>query len=104
MLYTIATVVNRHKEFRTTYNAQGEPGVYDEMHPCYTVFHKDSETFSNLWTAYTPDYYKFCQAYQQDMKLYGDREGTMAKPDAPENTFPVSMIHWAIFEGFNFIF
>ena len=25
----------------------------------------------------------------------------MARPDTPENTFPVSMVPWASFEGFN---
>lgn len=36
-----------------------------------------------------------------DMERYGNLEGMMAKPNAPENTFPVSMIPWASFEGFN---
>ena len=101
MLYHIAAEVNRREEFRTALDAQGRLGVYDQMHPCYTIFHKDSETFSNLWTEFTPDYDRFCEAYRQDMDTYGDRPGMMAKPDAPENTFPVSMIPWASFEGFN---
>lgn len=101
MLYHIAAEVNRREEFRTALDAQGRLGVYDQMHPCYTIFHKDSETFSNLWTEFTPDYDRFCEAYRQDMDTYGDRRGMMAKPDAPENTFPVSMIPWASFEGFN---
>ena len=55
MLYYIATIVNRHSEFRTAINQAGELGIYDEMIPSYTVFHKDTETFSDLWTEYTPD-------------------------------------------------
>lgn len=101
MLYHIAAEVNGREEFRTALDPQGRLGVYDRMHPCYTIFHKDSETFSNLWTEFTPDYERFCEAYRQDMAAYGDRPGMMAKPDTPENTFPVSMIPWASFEGFN---
>lgn len=50
MLHSITTVANRHEEFRTAFDEADELGVYSELHPCYTVFHKDSETFSNLWT------------------------------------------------------
>ena len=101
MLYQIAGEVNRWEQFRTALNSRGQLGVYDQMHPCYTIFHKESETFSNLWTEYTPDYEAFCQAYQRDMAEYGGNLGMEAKPGTPENTFPVSMLPWASFEGFN---
>lgn len=35
------------------------------------------------------------------MERYGNAEEMMAKPNPPENTFPVSMIPWTTFEGFN---
>ena len=101
MLYYLSTVVNRHQEFRMALNEQGEVGYYDLVHPCYTIFHKDTETFSNLWTAYTPDFSEFCAAYEHDQRTYGHNQGLMARPDTPANTFPVSMIPWANFEGFN---
>ena len=101
LLYGLATIVNRHEEFRTAMNENGQIGVFSEMMPCYTIFHKDTQTFSNLWTAYTTDYTEFCARYQEDMERYGNTEGMMAKPNPPENTFPVSMIPWTTFEGFN---
>lgn len=101
MLYHIAAEVNRRKEFRTALDSTGRLGIYDQMHPCYTIFHKDSETFSNLWTEYSPDYETFCQAYRRDMDKYGKNSGLEIKPGTPENTFPVSMLPWASFEGFN---
>ena len=82
-------------------NEAGELGFYDQVHPCYTIFHRNTETFSNLWTAYTPDYAAFCAAFEHDMAAYGDHQGLMSRPDTPENTFPVSMVPWASFEGFN---
>ena len=65
MLYYITTIVNHHSEFRTALNENGELGIYSEMLPCYTVFHKDTETFSNLWTAYNSDFEAFCVAYER---------------------------------------
>lgn len=101
MLYLLTTVVNRYDQFRTAFNAQGVLGVYSEMVPCYTVFHKESETFSNLWTQYTPVYEDFLAAYEADLRRYGDRLGMTGKPGVSENSFPVSMVPWASFEGFN---
>lgn len=101
MLYRIAKAVNQYQEFRMDLVPDGTLGFYTEMHPCYTIFHQDSETFSNLWTEYTDDYGAFCRAYQQDLEQFGSCKDMMAKPDVPVNTFPVSMVPWESFEGFN---
>lgn len=101
MLYYLTTVVNRHPEFRTALNEQGELGIYRQMLPSYTVFHKDTETFSEIWTEYSDDYEVFCQAYEADIQRYGAQKGLIGKPDAPKNIFTVSMIPWTTFDGFN---
>lgn len=101
MLYLIASVVNCHEEFRTALDNNGDVGIYDVLSPCYTIFHKQSETFSNLWTVYSKDYQAFCNDYERDICEYGTIERMMAKPYVPENTFPVSMIPWSSFNGFN---
>ena len=101
MLYYLANVVNRHCEFRTAINREGELGIYDELIPSYTVFHKETETFSDLWTANRQSLEDFCLAYEEDMCLYGKRFEMTGKPNIPENVFSVSMIQWVTFEGFN---
>lgn len=101
MLYYLTTVVNRHPESRTALNEQGELGIYRQMLPSYTVFHKDTETFSEIWTEYSDDYEAFCQAYEADIQRYGAQKGLIGKPDAPKNIFTVSMIPWTTFDGFN---
>lgn len=88
MLYALATVVNRHEEFRTALNEAGEPGIYDRMLPCYTVFHRDSETFSNIWTEYDPDFTRFLHHYEQDLQTYGSLPGMEPKPHTPGTPFP----------------
>lgn len=101
MLYYLTTVVNRHVEFRIAFNKDNELGVYDEMLPCYTIFHKDTETFSNLWTVYCKDYEEFYKMYENDLRQNGNQKGMFGKPDVPDNCFTVSMIPWVSFEGFN---
>lgn len=101
MLHALTTVVNRHEEFRTAMNETGELGVFSDMHPCYTVFHKESETFSNLWTEYTPDLNEFIRRYKEDLEKYGDNPAFFGKPDLPQNSFTVSMLPWTTFDGFN---
>lgn len=101
MLYYITTVVNRHSEFRIAFNENNELGIFSEMLPCYTVFHKDSETFSNLWTTYSSDFHKFCRSYENDILQYGNQKGMIGKPNVPDNNFTVSMIPWTTFDGFN---
>ncbi|MGG7202851.1 type A chloramphenicol O-acetyltransferase [Clostridium butyricum] len=101
MLYYITKVVNRHSEFRTSFNINGQLGIFNEMLPCYTVFNKETETFSNIWTEYSDDYDIFCELYEKDIKDFVSVNRMMAKPDMPMNNFSVSMIPWTTFEGFN---
>lgn len=101
MLYLITKTVNEYPQFRTVRIKSGSIGVFSQMYPYYTVFQKESETFSNLWTAYHPDYHIFSNRYETDMKLYGHISQMVPKPNVPENVFPVSMIPWSSFRGFN---
>nr|AYM48483.1 chloramphenicol acetyltransferase [uncultured bacterium] len=101
ILYSIAKVINCRREFRTAFNGSGQLGFFDKMIPCYTVFHKDTETFSTIWTEYIEDYKEFCTAYEKDGKLYGSVHHLEAKPNTPPNVFNVSMIPWESFDGFH---
>ena len=101
MLHLITGEVNRHEQFRMELRESGELVLYERMEPCYTVFHKETGTFSNLWTEYCEDYPLFLGRYEEDLRRYGQSEAFMAKPGLPENSFTVSMLPWASFEGFN---
>lgn len=101
LIYALSKVVNAHEEFRTSVNGKGEVGIWETMHPCYTVFHKETETFSNLWTEWNEDIHCFMDNYNRDICLYGDKNAIHAKPSAPENVFPVSSLPWVTFTGFN---
>ncbi|MEA5060001.1 Chloramphenicol acetyltransferase [bioreactor metagenome] len=99
-LYGIATVVNRHSEFRMDFDEHGNVGFYDYASPCYTVFHSETETFTNVWTAYDPEFSSFYHNYEEDMETYQD-DIHNSKPVATESLFHVSCIPWASFTGFN---
>lgn len=101
MIHSISTIINRHEEFRMVYNAEHGLVVYDVMCPCYTIFHKDTETFSKIWAVCPPDYETFEQNYRDDLARYGDSHHFYAKPNPPENMFSVSMVPWITFDGFN---
>ncbi len=100
MLYLLTKTVNRHEPFRMALRENDQLVCYDSMEPCYTIFHQASETFSNIWTAYTEDYDLFCRRYEEDKRQYGDAEGFLTKPNLPENSFTVSMMPWTSFESF----
>lgn len=101
LIYVLAKAVNRHEEFRTAINDRGELGIWDTLSPCYTFFHEDDGTFSNIWTEWNDDLWTFLSSYGQDISRFGDVHGIDAKPDAPANTFPVSSLPWTEFSGFN---
>lgn len=100
LIYVISRAVNGRKEFRTCHDKNGVFGFYDVLHPTYTVFDKESETFSSLWTEYNDDFESFCRKAEQDMKKYTGG-GFLPQNDAPENLLNISAIPWRSFTGFN---
>ena len=83
MIHALAVVVNRHPEFRMALNEKGELGWFDQLSPSYTVFHPETETFSCLWTEYTPDREEFIRRYEEDLRLYGEVPAVDAQPPRP---------------------
>lgn len=101
LIYVLSKAVNNHEEFRTAQNVRGEIGVWDELVPCYTVFHEETKTFSNLWTEWTEDLLSFMHNYERDIEQFGAIDQMDAKPDLPENIFFISSLPWFSFTGFN---
>lgn len=100
MLYLLSKTATEFEQFRTALRRDGKLVVYQTLHPSYTIFHKETETFSCIWTEYSEDYGEFLQRYNEDMEQYGKAEGFIPKPGMPENSFNISMIPWAGFESF----
>ena len=100
MLYSLSKIVNSHKEFRMDLDENGELGYYDYSNPCYTIFHSNAETFTNVWTEYSSNLEIFVTNYTIDMKKYQNDFNT-SKPVIEKNYFNVSCIPWTSFTGFN---
>lgn len=101
MLYLLMRVCNRHEEFRMVMNEEGNPAVWPQVVPSFTVFHPEWETFSCLWCPYEEDFSQFYQGYQRVMEEFGNRKEFVPQPDTPPNTVPVSMIPWVSYTGFH---
>ena len=101
LLYMVSSVVNAHQEFRICFNDNKELGYWDRMNPSYTIFHKNTNTFSSLWTEYMDDFNEFYQNIQVDMEKYSNIKDLFPKPDCPPNCIPISCIPWMSFTGFN---
>lgn len=101
LIYMLAAVVNNHQEFRTCFDEKGNLGYWDSLSPSYTIFHKENETFSSIWTEYDKSFSCFYNNYLDDIKNYGDILEFIPKSNEPANTFPISSIPWVNFTGFN---
>ncbi|MGL4229620.1 MAG: type A chloramphenicol O-acetyltransferase [Tannerellaceae bacterium] len=101
LIYALTTIVNRHEEFRTDIDNEGNVGIWESMNPSYTIFNKQTETFSNIWSNFETDITSFIYNYNQDITLYGNCASPSPKPEAPMNLFPISSIPWTTFSSFN---
>ena len=53
MLWLLTKSVNAFAQFRTVLTSEGL-GIFDEMHPSYTIFNRKNESFSSIWTLFQP--------------------------------------------------
>ena len=71
IIFLLAKVVNRHAEFRMAIK-NNELVIWDEVHPNYTIFHNETETFSSLWSHYDGNIDHFQDAYSEDVARYSN--------------------------------
>ena len=101
IIFLLAKVVNRHAEFRMAMK-NDELVVWNEVHPNYTIFHNETETFSSLWSHYDGDIHHFLKSYSEDVARYGNNLAYWPKKESRENIFFVSGIPWVSFTSFNY--
>ena len=79
---------------------EGGAGIWQVSHPNFTVFHREDETFSDLWTEYDPSFAAFYEKWEQVLDTYGDRRGIKGRPDQPVNFFCISCVPWLDYTGY----
>lgn len=100
IIFLISKIVNSHAEFRMAIK-DNELVIWDEIHPQYTIFHNETETFSSLWSHYDGNIHHFHQVYSEDVTRYGDNLAYWPKEQSLENVFFISAIPWVTFTSFN---
>ncbi len=101
MIWLLTGTVNEMPEFRTSLKPEGL-GVYDHMHPMYTVFNEKNKNFSGIWSYYSEDYRQFLKDYEADVEKYSGSTRYTPKDGTPENSFNISMVPWLEFTSCNF--
>ncbi|WP_418764208.1 CatA-like O-acetyltransferase [Mailhella sp.] len=101
MLYAVMRAVNAHEEFRMAFNERRELGFWDWLCPCYTLFHPETETFTDIWSEYFEEFPRFYATVVDDMARYRHVTGKIkARDGQPPNICPVSNVPWLTFTHF----
>lgn len=100
-VWAIASIVNRHPEFRMTLTADGAPAVWPEVHPSFTIFHPETETFSSVSAAFDRDFAAFHDAAARVIADHAGSTELFPQGPPPPNSFDVSSLPWTDFTGFN---
>lgn len=100
-VWALASIVNRHAEFRMTLTDDGEPAIWDMLHPAFTVFNPERETFACVWSAFDSDFGRFHDAAAPLLEIHRSATSFSPQGDAPANTFDVSSLPWTQFTGFS---
>ena len=100
MIWLLTKTVNDMPEFRTSLTSEGL-GIYDDMHPMYTVFNKVNKNFSGIWSYYSKDYTEFLKSYEADAEVYSKSTRYAPKDGTPANSFNISMLPWLEFTSLN---
>jgi chloramphenicol O-acetyltransferase type A len=99
IIFLLSKIVNSHAEFRMAMK-NNELVIWNEVHPNYTIFHNETETFSALWSHYDGNIHHFQDVYSEDVARYGNNLSYWPKEESRENIFFISAIPWVSFTSF----
>ncbi|MEQ4673251.1 type A chloramphenicol O-acetyltransferase [Providencia vermicola] len=100
MIYLLSSIVNKHDEFKLS-KKNNELILWDKVHPSFTIFHNQTETFSSLWCEYSDNIHIFMDNYHHQLALYKDDNKLAPQPAQAENIFYISSLPWVSFDSFN---
>lgn len=100
-IWALATVVNRHEEFRMVLTDGDVPAVWPVSHPMFTVLNPERETFASVWAPYVEDFATFHDAAVDLLATHRGATEMFPQGTPPPNTFDISSLPWTSFAGFN---
>lgn len=101
ILHALSYCINEKFYFKFFVNDKNEVFLYDKLDVSYTIFHKENNTFSSIYTEYDPSFKVFNTNYLKDKKEYGNKLGYLTKWKENPNFFYVSAIPNLNFKSFN---
>ncbi|SFR71183.1 chloramphenicol O-acetyltransferase type A [Agromyces sp. CF514] len=99
-IWAIANIVNRHPEFRMTLTDEGAPAVWPVVHPAFTVFQPERETFAAVSVAYDADFAAFHAAAVEALASASHATGMFPQGELRADAFDISSLPWTSFTGF----
>ena len=99
-LYILCRALNSREDYRMEYRWQTDELIcYDVIHPIQYVFHEDTETFTEVYSTYDPDYETFYAAALRDLEAgKGMRDLGLDDANHP-NWFDASYIPWVSYDA-----
>lgn len=101
LIYLLSAVVNRHQNFRMSYDNNENLGYFNELNPSYTIFNPDNKNFCSIFTEFNEDFKVFYANCCEDIARYQSSKCLSPKENQPDNVFNISAIPWFDFSAFN---
>ena len=99
-IYVVAKVVNSRREWKLSFDEEGNVGYFDRVNPSYILFHKEDETFTRLVTPFSEDFFDCTGRITADLERYDGYRG-FSVPDVPRNVFDLSCLPWLSYQSFD---
>lgn len=103
LVYCAAKVINQHPEFRYAYDDQQNVGIWDTLHPYYTVPRKNNHMlFSMKCTQLTFDFSAFYADFVRDYALAERCGRLLCDESLPKNICGISIVPGLQYSSFSF--
>ncbi|TFC57749.1 hypothetical protein E3O60_15810 [Cryobacterium sp. TMB1-7] len=76
--------------------ARPSRAIWDIVHPAFTVFNPERETFANVWSPFHADFPTFHEHTADVLAKYRTSTSFRPQPDMPTNVFDISSVPWAL--------
>ena len=92
--------MNRYREFRMALTDAGDPASWPVVHPAFTVFNPERETFAAVWAPYDRDFGRFHDRAAEVLAAASTATTMFPQGELPPDAFDVSSLPWTNFTGF----